>query len=377
MSDSVTTTPEYRAELLPDEEDERVRGALRESKLLRHGLFFLALAVVLGVLTSFVFDPYTNYNVAEIAIFAISAAGLTVLTGINGQVSLGHGALMMIGAYTTSVLLQWHPDLPVILMLVASMATTAIAGAIIGIAGARLRGPYLAGATLSLAVALPQVPTHFASIFGGNQGISVPTPSPPDALGANFSPEQYFAWICLAAGVITFFLLANLVRGSTGRRLRMVRDNEVAARLAGIDVARTQVLAYVISAVCAGLAGSLFAYWATITSPTGFTLNLSLSLLTAIVVGGLGSLTGAVIGSFILVYLPVWTGGYASSLNLPSNVANNVPLAIYGIVLIVAILLFPRGIAGGFASLGRALSRLRHSGRQASTLPTAPTAPQQ
>ena len=205
------------------------------------------------------------------------------------------------------------------------MVTTAIAGAIIGIAGARLRGPYLAGATLSLAVALPQVPTHFASIFGGNQGISVVTPGPPDFLGGSFSAFEWFDWVCLAAALITFFLLANVIRGATGRRLRMVRDNEVAARLAGVNVARTQVLAYVISAVCAGLAGSLFAYWATITSPTGFTLNLSLALLTAIVVGGLGSLTGAVIGSFILVYLPVWTGGFASNLNLASNVANNVP----------------------------------------------------
>ena len=90
----------------------------------------------------------------------------------------------------------------------------------------------------------------------------------------------------------------------------MVRDNEVAARLSGIDVARTQVLAYVISAVCAGLAGSLFAYWVTVTSPSGFTLTLSLSLLTAVVIGGLGSLIGAVLGSFILVYLPLWTGGF-------------------------------------------------------------------
>jgi len=193
----------------------------------------------------------------------------------------------------------WRPpDLPMILVLVASIATTGIAGAIIGIAGARLRGPYLAGATLSLAVALPQVPTHFASLFGGNQGINVPAPAPPAAVGANFSPEQWLAWICIAAALVTFFVLANIVRGATGRRLRMVRDNEVAARLAGIDVARTQVLAFVISAVCAGLAGSLFAYWVSITSPTGFTLNLSLSLLTAIVIGGLGSLSGAVLGSF-------------------------------------------------------------------------------
>jgi branched-chain amino acid transport system permease protein len=341
--------------------------------LLRHGLFFLGLAALLAALTAFVFDPFTNYNVSGISIFAISAAGLTVLTGINGQVSLGHGALMMIGAYTTSVLLQWHPDLPMILMLVASIITTAIAGAIIGIAGARLRGPYLAGATLSLAVALPQVPTHFASLFGGNQGISVPAPAPPAAVGANFSPDLWLAWICLAAALITFFMLANLVRGATGRRLRMVRDNEVAARLAGVDVARTQVLAFVISAVCAGLAGSLFAYWVNLTSPTGFTLNLSLSLLTAIVIGGLGSLTGAVLGSFILVYLPVWTGGLASSLNLASNVSNNVPLAVYGIVLIVAILVFPRGIAGGVGSARRAVARMARSRRRASTLPATPT----
>ena len=352
-------------------------AALRGSTLARHGLLFLGLAVLLLALTSFVFDQYTNYTVTEVAIYAISAAGLTVLTGINGQVSLGHGALMMIGAYTTSVLLTWHVDLPMILVLLASIASTGIAGAIVGLAGARLRGPYLAGATLALAVALPQVPSHFASVFGGNQGLSVPTPAPPDFLGTNFTSEQWLAWITLAAAVITFFVLANLVRSQTGRRFRMVRDNEVAARLSGIDVARTQVLAYVISAACAGLAGSLFAYWVNITSPSGFTLNLSLSLLTAIVIGGLGSLTGAVIGSFILVYLPLWTGGLSSSLNLSSNVANNVPLAIYGIVLIVAILAFPRGIAGGIASIIRGATRMLASNRGAGALPAAPDTPSQ
>jgi branched-chain amino acid transport system permease protein len=350
---------------------------LRGSTLARHGLFFVGVAIVLLVLTSFVFDPFTNYNVTEVAILSISAAGLTVLTGINGQISLGHGALMMIGAYTTSVLLTWHDGLPLILVVLASIVTTGIAGAIVGVAGARLRGPYLAGATLALAVALPQVPSHFASIFGGNQGLSVPTPNPPAFLGDNFSPEQWLAWVTLAAAVITFFVLANLVRSATGRRFRMVRDNEVAARLSGIDVARTQVLAYMISAACAGLAGSLFAYWVTVTSPSGFTLTLSLSLLTAVVIGGLGSLSGAIVGSFILVYLPLWTGGLASSLNLSSNVANNVPMAIYGIVLIVAILVFPRGIAGGVASLVHVAQRAVRSNRTTGVLPAAPEAPSQ
>ncbi len=349
----------------------------RRSTLVRHGVGFLGLAIVLLVLTSFFFDSFTNYNVTEVAIYAIAAAGLTVLTGINGQVSLGHGALMMIGAYTTSVLLTRYPGLPLILTLVASVATTGIAGAIVGLAGARLRGPYLAGATLALAVALPQVPSHFASVFGGNQGLSVAAPTPPAFLGTSFAPEQWLAWITLAAALLTFFVLANLVRSATGRRFRMVRDNEVAARLSGVDVARTQVLAFVVSAACAGLAGSLFAYWVSVTSPSGFTLNLSLSLLTAIVIGGLGSLSGAVLGSFILVYLPVWTGGLASSLNLSSNVANNVPLAIYGIVLIVAILVFPRGVAGGVASIVRGVKSALPSSRGAGPLPAAPETPSQ
>ena len=162
-----------------------------------------------------------------------------------------------------------------------------------------------------------------------------------------------------------------------GEGAGMLRDNEVAARLAGIDVARTQVLAYMISAACAGLAGSLFAYWVTLTSPSGFTLTLSLSLLTAVVIGGLGSLTGAVLGSFVLVYLPVKTGDLATTLNLPSNIANNVPTAIYGIVLIVAILVFPRGIAGGIASILRGASRIVRSSRSPAALPAAPESPSQ
>lgn len=311
----------------------------------------MLLALLLAGLT-YVVDAFTDYNIAGIAIYSIAAAGLTLLTGVNGQLSLGHGALMMIGAYTTSVLLQYSPGLPLILALLAAVVTTGVAGGIVGVAGARLRGPYLAGATLALAVALPQVPLHFAGIFGGNQGLNVSPPTPPSALGADFPNERWLAWIALAAALVALFLLTNLMSGATGRALRMVRDNEVAARLAGVDVARTQVLAFVISAACAGLAGSLFAYWISLTSPSGFTLSLSLALLTAVVIGGLGSLTGAVLGSILLIYLPVLTGGLASSLNLSSDVANNVPLAIYGAVLVIAILVFPRGVQGTVTLVG-------------------------
>jgi branched-chain amino acid transport system permease protein len=323
---------------------------LPRSTALRHALFFLPLAVVLLAVT-YVVDAFTDYNIAGIAIFAVAAAGLTVLTGINGQISLGHGALMAVGAYTTSLLLKEQPQLPFLLTLLASIVSTGVAGGIIGVAAARLRGPYLAGATLSLAVGLPQLAIHFGGVLGGNQGLNVAPPAAPSALGGDFPEERWLAWIAVLAALITLFLLANLVRGRTGRTLRAVHDNETAARLAGIDVARVQVLAFVISAACAGLAGSLFAYWVGITAPTGFGLQLSLQLVSAIVIGGLGSLWGAVWGSILLVLLPVWTSGIASNLNLSSDITNNLPLAVYGAVLVFAMLVLPRGLQGTATSL--------------------------
>jgi len=324
--------------------------------LLRHATVCVALAVVLVLLT-YVFDAFTDYKIAGVAIFFIAAAGLTVLTGVNGQLSLGHGALMAIGAYTTSLLLKEQPQLPMILPLLAAIVSTGVAGAVIGVAAARLRGPYLAGATLALAVGLPQVAVHYGSVFGGNQGLPVPVPTPPSALGGDFPNERWLAWIAIAAALITLFLLANLVSGATGARLRAVADDEAAASLAGINVARIQVLAFVVSAACAGLAGSLFAYWVGLTAPSGFGLSVSLQLLSAIVIGGLGSLSGAVLGSFLVVMAPFTISDLAGNLNLSSDVANNLPLALYGVVLIVTMLAFPRGIQGALFSLWRLAKR--------------------
>jgi branched-chain amino acid transport system permease protein len=319
--------------------------------LSRHLLIALGAAVVLLLLSAQI-GAYDDYNLTAIAIFAVAAAGLTLLTGLNGQLSLGHGALMAIGAYTASLLLKDHRQLPVIVVLLIAVLSTGVIGIAVGYAAARLRGPYLAGATLTLAVALPQVATRYKSIFGGESGLTVPPSAPPDWLGADFPPERWLAWIALAAAVVTMVLLSNLLRGAPGRAFKAVRDNEAAAALAGIDVGRTQVLAFVISAACAGLAGALFAYWSGITSPAGFSLSLSLQLITAIVIGGLGSLAGAVWGSVVLVYVPLLTSGMAST-KLPSSVADNLPLAIYGGILVIAMLVAPHGIQG---ALGRILA---------------------
>ena len=331
---------------------------LSTPSLRRHLLLAFAAGVILLLFSSQI-GAYDDYNLAAVALFTIATAGLNVLTGVNGQISLGHGALMAIGAYTTSLLLRGHA-LPLPLMLVASTVSAGLIGIVFGIAAARLRGPYLAGATLALAVGLPQIAIRYSQVFGGEEGLTVPPPQPPAWLGPDFPPERWLAWIAVAAALVTLVLLANLLDGPVGRDLRAVRDNESAAALAGIDVARVQVIAFVLSSACAGLAGSLFAYWSGLTAPAGFGVALSLQLLSGVVIGGLGTLAGAVWGSIVLVFVPSLTGGLSSSLNLPSAVANNLPLAIYGLVLILAMLVFPYGIQGGLSRL-RAVAETRLS----------------
>jgi branched-chain amino acid transport system permease protein len=333
--------------------------------LWRH-LLLAAGAALLLLLLSYQVDAYVNYNLAGIAVFVIAASGLTLLTGLNGQLSLGQGAMMAIGGYSTALMLKHWPALPMIAVLAASIAATALVGAIFGTAAARLRGPYLAGVTLALAVALPQVAIHYAGLFGGEEGLTVSPPAAPDFLGPDFPEERWLAWVALAAGLLTLVLLANLARGSVGRSLRAVRDNEAAAALAGIDVARTRIVAFVVSSACAGLAGSLFAFWVGLTAPAGFGLSLSLQLLSAIVIGGLGSLAGAVWGSALLVVVPDLTSNLASSLSLSSDIGNNLPLAIYGAVLVLAVLVFPGGIQGGVVKLRSAVRARREALRERS-----------
>src|ERR1700736_1152164 len=168
-------------------------GRLTRPTLNRHLLLALGAALVLLAISTQI-GAYDDYNLTAVAIFAVAAAGLTLLTGLNGQLSLGHGALMAVGAYTASLLLKDH-QLPVVVVLVLAVLPTGIIGIVFGYAAARLRGPYLAGATLTLAVALPQLATRYKSVFGRESGLSVPPSVPPDWLGADFSPERWLARI--------------------------------------------------------------------------------------------------------------------------------------------------------------------------------------
>jgi branched-chain amino acid transport system permease protein len=325
----------------------RVSVRFARLALVRHTAWALAGAAgLLGL--SLVLSPYHNLQLAQIGYITCAAAGLTVLTGLGGQISLGHGAFMAVGAYTAALLLN-HLSLPLPLVMAAAAVVTAAAGLIVGVGAARLYGPYLAGATLALAVGLPGLANYgpLTDWLGGQNGLSVAPSPPPLALGATFPLERWQAWISCLATVITMWFLANLTHGRFGRSLRATRDDEIAAALSGIKVARVRIIASVAAAACAGLGGALLAVVATLAAPGAFPLTLSLQLIAAIILGGLGSLAGAVWGSLILVLVPGWASDFAASAHLSHDVASNLPPAIFGVVLVGVMLLFPRGLQGG------------------------------
>jgi branched-chain amino acid transport system permease protein len=331
------------------------RGRLRlpDQTLLRHLLLAAAVAAVLYV-ASVALDPFNDLRLATGAYYFTALAGLTVLTGLNGQISLGHGALMAVGAYATALLVG-REGWALAPALVAAAAISAVVGALVGSVAARLRGPYLAGATLAFAVGLPALADRYPSTFGGENGLTVTPPTPPAALGATFPLERWQAWITCAGALVVLVVLANLARSRVGRAFRAVRDDEVAAQLAGLDVARTQVLAFVLSAACAGLAGGGLVVVTQLAAPGAFDLALSLSLLSAIVLGGLGSLAGAAWGALALVMLPQWSNDIAQDFSLSNDVQSNLPLALYGIVLMGVIVAAPEGIQGALRRVGRRL----------------------
>jgi branched-chain amino acid transport system permease protein len=307
----------------------------------------LGAAVLVAIVVWFLsvrLNTFRDFQIAEVALEVTAVAGLTVLTGLSGQISLGHGAFMAIGGYTTALLLL-HLTWPFVAALVVSAAVTAAAGGIVGVAAARLRGPYLAGATLMLGVALPALASAYQPIFGGDQGLDV-TFTAPAFLGAAFPLTRWQAWVSTVVALITLVLLANLCYSRVGRNWRAVRDDEVAAALDGVNVAVTRILAFVVSAVCAGLAGSLLAIVTSLVAPGAFTITLSIALLTAAVIGGLGSLPGALWGSLLIIIVPTYITDVATSHGLSSSVGSNIPIAVYGAVLIVVMLAFPQGIQG-------------------------------
>lgn len=373
MATSTTTPQDTTSRSVP----QRLQDLWGSNPLVRHLLTaLLAFFVVLFVLASV--GDFTAVKLTEMAYIAIAAGGLTLLTGLNGQISLGHGALMAIGAYTTALLLATDNEspLPLVLVVLIAVGVTMVVGLLIGVAAARLHGPYLAGATLTLAVAVPELGKYFDQL-GGEQGLRLRVPEIPDwaadifffITGVDPSGQQYVAFLAWLTLIVVYFLLANMASSRSGRRWAAVRDDEVAAEIAGIDLRRNRVSAFVVSSAAAGAAGAMFALGQRTVAPGGFSINLSLVLLAIVVLGGLGSLTGAVLLSGIFVFLPQFVLDIGADADIDATRASQMATLAFGLTMVLVILLAPRGLAGGIRTARMKLTKAAGRGPKGPTPP--------
>ncbi|MBR8743963.1 branched-chain amino acid ABC transporter permease [Nocardiopsis sp. MG754419] len=318
----------------------------------------LGLAAVAGLLL--VTGDLTALRLAAVGYTMLAVAGLQLLVGASGQVSLGHGAFMMIGAYAMALLVLHQPMLPLAVNLAIIVVVSVVAGIAVGAATARLHGPYLAGATLILAVGLPGLAHRYHDVLGGSNGLNIRTAGAPPFLQGLVSTSEWRALVVWTTVVLGLALLATLSAGRLGRRMRAIRDDETAAAMAGVPVGGTKVVAFVIASTAGGLAGGLQAYVLGTVTPGSFTLVLSLTLLAALVMGGIGSLWGALWAAIAIVYLQIWATDLARALNLSRDVENNLPIVFFGVVLILVLRFWPLGVHGALHSL-RARLRARES----------------
>ena len=340
-----------------------------------------AALTVLAIGCTFLLDPYRNYQLALVAAYLCAAAGLTLLIGLTGQLSLGHAALMATGGYgyalTANALTEVGIDgLPrFVLALLAGVVAAGVIGLLLGLAAARLHGPYLAGLTLALVIALPAFTSVFVGVFRGDQGLQVAYDGVPEVLSTIIAVEQWQAWVAILVAGVTLTLLTLVRNGKAGLRMRAVRDDEVAARLNGIPAGRVKVHAFLVSALGAGAGGAVLCFVTQSVSPGAYTLAFSLLLVVAVVVGGLGSILGAAIGSLLIVALPWLVQTVTSAVPMPSELeqrlSGNLPVLVFGALLIVVTAVWPAGIRGAL----RFRSRGASNDSAGAGLPSEPSSP--
>jgi branched-chain amino acid transport system permease protein len=303
-------------------------------------LIFIALGLGIYLLSNSV-DELRVYQGAQVAVYVVGIASIILLTGYSGQVSLGQGALLGVGGYAAALShLKWH--LPIPATFAIAILAAAGAGALLGIAAARLSGPYLAGATLALAVGLPSIANQF-TVLGGEQGLFFDVGFPPESFGPDFTQYKWFFWIASLATLLAIFWLQNVMRSRYGRTWKAIRGSEVAAELAGVNVARAKILAFTLSAGVAGLSGALLAMTIGTVSPSAFPLALSFSLLTGAVLSGVTTLGGVMIGAVTLVAIPEIVGSIVNRIGASEAIATNLPHIVVGTLLILTVVFVPNG----------------------------------
>lgn len=311
----------------------------------------MALFAVAVLAFPFVASPYWLNLANQIAIATVGAIGLNILTGYAGQISLGQGAFMAVGAYSAG-LLTLRVGLPWGVSIALACVITAAVGVFFGLPSLRLKGLYLAMATLAAQEIVEWILTHWTALTGGTEALVLPAPR---LLDVRLNSDFGFYWVGAAAAAATALFAANLFRTRAGRAFVAIRDQDIAASAMGVDVFRYKLMAFATSSFFVGLSGALLAYYRTIVTWERFTLDTSITYLAMIIVGGLGSISGSFFGAVFLTLLPVGIGMVGESLqDVMPGVAGVVPhaqQAAFGLVIILFLVFEPRGLAKIWANV--------------------------
>ncbi|CAN2217854.1 LivM ABC-type branched-chain amino acid transport system, permease component [Candidatus Nanopelagicaceae bacterium] len=313
----------------------------------RKSLIRTILFVVFILLAGSSFEAYNQAQLALVLILFIGVLSVTLLTGISGQLSLGQGALMAVGGYSMALLMT-NINYSLWVAIPLAIVGASLAGLLLGISAARLTGPYLAGTTLVIALAIPTLANRFMSVLKGDEGLPVDVGYPPVWFTNLFGEPSYEQWqlyVALPFAAIALFFASNILLSRTGRMWRAIRDNETAASLNGVNFSRQKIFVFVVSATFAGLSGALYGLRGLV-GPSVYPVSLSLTLLTAAVLGGIRSISGAFIGTVIVVFLPDWIELALGSFELSEQVSNFLPALISSLLLILTVVINPAGVAG-------------------------------
>ena len=313
----------------------RVIPAGKTRSGVKPGVIVFVILLAIAIALPAMLKGFVVFQLTQTMVYAMAILGLNLLTGFNGQFSLGHSAFYAIGAYTAAILME-HAGIGYVWTLPVAALLCFVAGFLFGLPALRLEGVYLALATFALAAATPQLLklSPFEHWTGGVQGIVITKPDAP--FGLQMSQDTWLYYFTLGVGLILYILARNLVHSRTGRAMMAIRDNPIAARSMGVNNNLYKAMAFGISAAFTGVAGALGAIIVQFVAPDSFTLVLSIGILVGLVVGGVGWLPGALIGGAFLVYVP----------NVSESISKGLSGAVYGILLILVIYAMPSGAAG-------------------------------
>jgi branched-chain amino acid transport system permease protein len=316
--------------------------ALFRTPASRAGLWVLLGA---AVLFPFLASDYLLYLANLVGIFAIAALGLNVLTGYTGQISLGHAGFVGVGAYATAIVAT-RLGLPFWLAIPAGGAAACLAGAVVGLPSLRIKGLYLAIATLAAQVIFEWVFTNWTGVTGGIRGLNV---APASLLGFDFDTDRRTYFLVMAAAALHAYGAANLFRTRVGRAFIAVRDRDISAELMGIDLFRTKLTAFMVSSYYAGIAGGLLVYFTKVVTPESFPLSLSIQFLAMIIVGGLGSIKGTLFGAVFVTLVPegLRAVAQAASRLSPDAMSWLAPMKeiVFGAMIVGFLVFEPHGLA--------------------------------